>query len=113
MSYSVSDAFYSLQEEIGLWADKTFPNSKPMAALKHLEREIKELIEAEERGEPVGEEAADCVLILLHYAFQKKIHLYHEILAKHRINKGRTWGKPDAEGVVEHVRESSEKDRTV
>ena len=102
MSYSVSDAVYGLVEEVGMWADKTFPESTPESMIEHIKREVKELEEADGKKE-LGEEMADIVLILMHLAHRKKIHLYGEIMGKFKVCKERTWGKPDAQGVRRHV----------
>lgn len=99
MSYSVRDAFWSLQYDIGEWSDKTFPNSTTQTIIAHLKREVAEL-----EASGAGSELADCFLLLLHYAHKRKLHSYQEILDKHEVNKKRKWGKPDAEGVVEHLR---------
>ena len=99
MSFSVRDAWWSLQYEIGEWAEKTFPKATPETILAHLRREIEELAA---KGDE--DELADCLLLLMHYAHKKKLHSYQAILDKFAVNKARKWGKPDAEGVVEHVR---------
>lgn len=93
------EAWDGFQEEVGSWANKTFGKSTPETVLKHLKREVAEL---ETSGEP--DEVADCVLLLLHYAHKRGISIFEECVKKHEVNKQRKWGKPDADGVVEHVK---------
>ena len=93
-------AFNRVQKRIGTWGDKTFPKATPESIYRHLCREIKEL------GEDyalVEAEHADCILLLTHIAHKKKFSMYDAFTAKFEINKRRKWGKPDAEGVVEHI----------
>ena len=55
---------------------------------------------------PEGEEvAADCFLLLLHYAHRRGFSLLNAADRKFTENTLRRWGQPDAEGVVEHERE--------
>ena len=90
----------ALQEKVGTWATTTFPQSTDESKLKHLQREVKELLES---GKP--EEAADCALILMHYAHAHGFSLFDECRKKFEIAKKRKWGAPDGEGVQEHIRE--------
>lgn len=92
------DVTDTMQEEIAAWAEKNFPQSTSSSVLKHFEKEAKELIDS---GDPV--EAADCAMLLMHYARKKGFSLRDEIRKKFEINKKRTWGQPDKDGVVEHV----------
>lgn len=93
------DGFDAMQKVIGEWGDRTFGKSTVKSVLKHFEKEVKELLVSKK---PV--EAADCVLLLIHFAHKKKFSLYDEIVKKFEINRKRKWGKPDKDGVVEHVR---------
>lgn len=88
-----------LQAEIGAWGDKTFPKSTFRSVLAHLKKEIGELLTEEN-----AVEAADCAMLLIHYSHKQGFSLRDEIRKKFEINKGRTWGTPDKDGVVEHVR---------
>lgn len=54
-------------------------------------------------------EAADVFLLLLHFSHRSGFSLMDEARRKLEINKRRQWGEPDAEGVVEHVREEERK----
>lgn len=94
------DVMDAIQLEIGQWGDKTFPQSSPRSVLAHFKKESKELIDDE-----TAVEAADCAMLLLHFAHKMGFSLNDQIRQKFEINKGRTWGAPDKDGVVEHVRE--------
>ena len=91
--------FRAFQAEVTRWANETFPGSTLDAKLAHLRQEIDE-IEAEPGD---GSEYADCLLILLHAAGANGIDLFAEAQKKHQVNLSRTWGKPDAQGVVRHT----------
>lgn len=97
------NAFDTFQHEVGLWARKTFPGSTDMAKLKHLQKEVVELMEA--HGDRRKEEAADCLLILMHFAEAHGFSLLGAARDKHEINRKRRWGKPDKDGVIEHIRD--------
>lgn len=88
-----------LQTIVGVWAEETFIESTNASICTHLRREAKELSE-----DYNPEEAADCLLCLLHFAYKNRFNLLAEAQKKHLINTKRKWGKPDAEGVVEHIR---------
>jgi hypothetical protein len=91
----------TLQKVIGTWAEKIFPQSTYRSICEHLRREVQEL-----RSAPSpNEEAADCLLLLLHLAHKNKFDLIAETLKKHEINKQRKWGEPDEQGVVEHIKQ--------
>jgi NTP pyrophosphatase (non-canonical NTP hydrolase) len=109
------------------WSQKTFGTDQergPIGALKHL---AKEAVEAEQAwGEYVAsggagrvgisaipaagkvkEELADCLLLILdasRRAGLKPLDLIHEAQSKMKINKGRTWPKPETDVPVEHVK---------
>lgn len=87
----------------GEWSDKTFGSHRDATpTLAHLAREVSEL-----RSEPTDlEEYADCLLLLMDAARREGFSLDDILLAtaaKFVVNTRRTWGEPDAEGVVEHV----------
>ena len=99
-----------LQLEIGDWQDATFPKSTALSTLSHLAKEVLELNYAMLAGEPVAEELADCQHLLFGIANKCGLNLYEETIKKFEINKKRKWGKPDADGVVEHIRTSQQKE---
>lgn len=100
--------FEHFQAEVGVWAKFTFPGSTDMAKLVHLRKEVQELYNATTL-DGMKEEAADCLLILLHFCDAHGFSLFEAAKAKHEINRKRKWGQPDKDGVVEHIRESSGK----
>lgn len=95
-----------LFREIAAWGNRTFPTSTDRAKLVHLGKELAEL-EAEPSS---GEEMADMVMILVHLAHAHNVDLLAEIRQKFDIVQQRLWGPPDADGVVEHIREPSATD---
>jgi hypothetical protein len=95
----------NFQKEIGEWGDKTFnsqrkhqPEDCAKGILNHLHKEYIELCR-----DLNGEEAADCFILLLHFAHLKGFDLLGEARKKMEINYKRIWGKPDAFGIIEHV----------
>lgn len=86
------------QTEVGTWAEKQFNQSTNKSICIHLQREVKELSDSFSK-----EEAADCFILLLHFAYKNKFDLLAEARKKHEINKNREWGELDEEGVVEHI----------
>ena len=87
----------------GTWADATFaPDGgyRGPGIVAHLKKEVVELAE----NPRDMEELADCMLLLFHLAHQNGGNLQSAIARKFAINQRRKWGKPDANGVVEHVR---------
>ena len=89
----------SLQYEIGKWGEQTFGAGRPGPILAHFKKEVKELLE---NGEP--SEAADCLILLFQHAYSTGYDLMDEVRKKMEINRKRRWGKPDSEGVIEHIR---------
>ena len=91
------------------WAQATFHRApgEVEPILKHLQREVQEMRDSEGRD---PEEFADALMILWHAAHVAG-HEWHAIVAavhrKLQVNRARTWGDPDADGVVEHVRGAS------
>lgn len=103
-------------EKITTWQDETFPKSTEISRINHLVKEVKELeIEAHIfKGKPTSEnrsaknqEYADC-LFLLFGAASKEGLTYEDVCnainEKFEINKNRVWGKPDVNGVINHVK---------
>jgi Protein of unknown function (DUF550) len=93
----------TLQREQGAWAEKTFPRQPVESKIKHLQREVAELLK--KPHDP--SELADCLLLVLDIARRGRMttgQLIEAAAAKLEINKLREWGPPDAEGVCEHVR---------
>lgn len=94
--------FEELRGEAVMWANGNFPQATTASKATHLWREAGELL-----SNPAdGEEMADVLLLLLHLADGEGIDVVAEAERKLAKNKTRTWGKPDAAGVVEHIRSS-------
>ncbi len=87
--------------EATAWADETFPNATAHSRAAHLLKEAKEL--AAHPTDPA--EMADIALLLGHLAAGVGVNLAEAAARKLAVNRARQWGKPDVEGVVEHVRE--------
>jgi NTP pyrophosphatase (non-canonical NTP hydrolase) len=97
-----------LQSEIYDWQRKTFPDSNCSSMFHHLVKEIKELSNALENDnkDKVYEELADCMILLFGIAGLYRFDVESMIKAKMEINKKRKWGKPDSNGVVEHIKDN-------
>lgn len=82
------------QRAVGEWADRTFPESSRASITAHLGEEVTEL-QSVSQGTgwfaDAEEEAADCLLLLLHYAHKQGFSLLGAARAKHAINQRRTW----------------------
>lgn len=94
------------QAEVGQWGEKTFPGSTFESIVAHLVEEADELDRALRLAHPVDieEEAADCFLLIVQLAHKLELDLMRAARAKLAINRRRTWGEPDARGVVHHVK---------
>lgn len=105
-------------KEITEWQDSIFTQATPLSAVKHLQREVRELFRDLCYGKPVGgsysenvaSEIADCFLLIISVAHLAGVDLETAVKEKMSINRMREWGKPDAQGVVEHVRNEIEAD---
>ena len=95
--------FSKFQKLHGEWSDKTFGIREPKAPLHHLKKEVQEVID-----QPYDiQEYADCFLLLMDSARIAGFNmddLYFASFEKFMINQNRQWGKPDENGVVEHIR---------
>lgn len=84
------------------WQLATFPTATVQSKANHLHREAIELL-----SNPTDpEEMADIFLLLIDIAKVTNTDLRAAVEAKLAKNKARKWGKPDAAGVVEHIRDS-------
>jgi hypothetical protein len=112
-----------LMDDISEWSDRTFGEGQRNPAIAyHLKKEIEELIwaiKAHQNGnkpsvsvkgdmlvERVFLEYADCFTLLLDSASHLGLTA-DDLIAYSRIkleiNKTRKWGKPDENGVIEHI----------
>lgn len=88
--------------EVVEWGAETFPVIEPAALAKHLAREAAELAADPESTE----EMADVLILLAQIAHHQGASLTEAVREKLAILRTREWGEPDADGVIEHVRES-------
>lgn len=121
-----------LMDDISEWSDNTFGlDQRNPAIAYHLKKEIDELIwaiKAHQNGnkpsvsvkgdmlvERVFLEYADCFMLLLDSATHLGLSA-NDLIAYSRIkleiNKARKWGVPDENGVVEHIKESEQRQVT-
>ena len=99
--------------EITNWQKETFGQATSMSKLAHLEKEIYELEEElkfiKQNKDNVESEFADCFILLFGAAASNGMN-YEDICncieSKMKINKQRKWGKPDENGVVNHVKQT-------
>ena len=93
------------QAEIGAWAVQTFgPGVRFRQHVEHIRRELYEL-SGEVTDDRVAEEMADVLSLLLAMAHRRGIDLEAALASKFAVNRKRKWGEPNADGVIEHVRE--------
>ena len=94
--------------EIVQWQNETFGKATALSKVEHLKEEIEELtIDIAIDSETRILEFADCFLLLFGAAASDGMnyqHICEAIDAKMRINRQRKWGKPDANGVVHHIK---------
>lgn len=95
-------------KEITKWQSETFPDATDLSKLHHLKDEVDELIEDVECNNLARRlEFADCILLIFGSASANGMS-YEDICnavdEKMEINKARKWGKPDKNGVVNHVK---------
>ena len=96
------DCWQQLQDDIGVFSEKTFPGATPRSKALHLSEEAKEA--AADPDDII--EWADCLILLLDGARKSGFSaadIHAAALKKLEINKARKWGAPDADGVVRHV----------
>ena len=118
-----------LQDDVKKWSDEIFGmhrTGKPIAY--HLKKEVDELIDAlndfhqgvysnditvgalqvVNKRHRIKMEAVDCFTLLLDVLAHEQFDVNDLIEASYfklEVNKNRKWGKPDENGVVEHIEE--------
>jgi NTP pyrophosphatase (non-canonical NTP hydrolase) len=99
------------QREVGMWADRNFPQSTSQSICDHLIEEATEVDDAvDERAghthADIAVEAADCLLLLLHLAHKEGFDLVAATRAKFQRNQQRTWESDDhGRGYWKHTEE--------
>lgn len=95
-------------ETIIEWQNKTFPGASSFSKIVHLQEELEEVaLEIGIDDERMHLEFADCFMLLYGAAATSGMS-YEDICAaiweKFEINLKRKWGKPDENGVVNHIK---------
>lgn len=99
----MTDRWQQMQNDIGVFTDKTFGESTPQSKAHHLAEEAMEA--AADPSDII--EWADCTILLLDAVRKAGFttdDLYAAVARKMEINKSRKWGDKDENGVVRHVK---------
>lgn len=101
--------------KISEWQNETFPSATALSKVSHLKQEVSELFDELAKFEDgqlneddLKTEFADCFILLYGAASSFGLTLFEInecINAKHNINLKRKWGKPDENGVVNHIKD--------
>lgn len=95
-------------EEISQWQKDTFGQATSLSKIAHLAEELQELVvDLKEQNPDRRLEFADCFFLLFGSAAADGMSyedICNAIQEKFEINKARKWGKPNAEGVVNHIK---------
>lgn len=106
----VGGELHNLVRDQSEWSQATFGTDAergPIGAIKHLQKEAAEALDAV-GTDRFREEMADCFLLVLDAARRggtKPLELIRAAQAKMEVNRARTWPKPVDDTPVEHVRE--------
>lgn len=95
-------------ESISKWQNETFGEATALSKIAHLKQEVEELkIDLEKDCPAKIFEFADCFILLFGAAASDGM-FYEDICnaidKKMEMNKKRKWGKPDENGVVNHIK---------
>ena len=96
-------------EDTVKWQLETFGEATPISCLAHLREEVDELELDIRSGDTSGShmEFADCFILLFGAAGRAGMS-YADICTavetKMAVNRKRKWGKPEANGVVNHIK---------
>lgn len=95
------------QESVGVWGQATFPRSSIHSIAQHFREEADEFHAAISSCVPTldhaDEEAADCVLLLLHYCYRRNVSLMDLMQKKMETNRVRKWADVEGRGYAKHV----------
>lgn len=115
-----------LQSVVGKWAEETFKECSTGSILAHLGDEIESLKSANNTlqmvlhlnsrddipDNPIGDrsgvsgEAADVLMLLLHYCHKVGIDLGKEVIKKFDVNRSRKWSKhKNGKGYFSHIKQ--------
>lgn len=96
--------------EITEWQNKTFGKATALSKVNHLKQEVDELryaLDSDDTDLSISEEFADCFILLFGAAASHGFtfdSICEIIDNKMQINYKRNWGKPDENGVVNHIK---------
>lgn len=95
--------------EITKWQKETFGQATPLSKIAHLAEELSELVADLKSNNPGRRlEFADCFFLLFGAAAADGMSyedICNAIQEKFEINKKRKWGKPNEQGVVNHIKD--------
>ena len=114
------NSLQKLLDDTAKWSQDTFNKGKfcPSRTLSmghHLAQEVDELLDAVEHqhkapskhaNQRMRNEFADCFMLLFNCATNEGFNIaniYDVVKEKLEINRKRIWGKPDKNGVVNHI----------
>jgi NTP pyrophosphatase (non-canonical NTP hydrolase) len=104
-----ADKFSDFALDLAEWSQRTFGTDKergPIGALKHLQLEVQETIDAIKHDANWKEELADCFILIIDASRRagiKPMQLLEAAQAKMKINKTRTYGPPVKDEAVRHL----------
>jgi len=100
-----------LFKEVIEWQEETFGEATALSKVMHLKEEVEELaVDVVSKGPFRRLEFADCFMLLFGAAAADGMSyedICEAVKEKMEINRKRTWGKPDENGVVNHIKDSS------
>jgi hypothetical protein len=100
---SMVDDVRALMAEIREWQAVQFPTRTPLSIATHLAKEANEL-----KANPSDVEEMADIFLLLTAATEPHPEFFDVVRAKLEKNRRRTWGEPDADGVVTHIAEGDD-----
>lgn len=99
-----NESLEEVMADVVAWQNIQFPDSNPSSIAAHLLEEAYELY-----YEPTNaEEIADVMMLLTGLCARNGVNLTEALARKLKINKARTWGEPQPNGVINHVRTEEE-----
>lgn len=94
--------------EVIAWQKETFSNANSLSKIHHLKEEVEELLlDVSAKSSERNLEFADCFILLFGAAAADGMEyedICNAIEQKMKINRQRKWGKPDENGVVNHIK---------
>ncbi len=103
----VADSLDAVVADILAWQIETFTHRTPHSITNHLLREAAELHDDPSDNSEWADVVFLAVALIQDGTPNAPRDLIGALRAKLAVNKARTWGKPDSDGVVEHVESAS------